>query len=222
MEKRTMIADLREAIGRIVKIQGWLQTLRDQKKMQFLVIRDSSGLVQVVLDKQADPTLSAEISRLSTESTLTITGTVVENPVVKLGGLEISLETLMVEAAAEAQLPLDPFAETLPAIDFRMDWRYLDLRRKSNLLLHKVQTLVEMAMREYWIKHDFIEIHTPKLMGSPSESGAELFELAYFETKATWLSLRSSINKWRWRPGLSGFLRLGRFFGQIHLLHRDT
>jgi nondiscriminating aspartyl-tRNA synthetase len=184
MEKRIMIADLRKEIGKVVKIRGWLQTLRDQKKMQFLVIRDRSGSVQVVLEKQAQPALSAKISSLAVESTITISGIVVENPVVKLGGLEISLETLQVDAEAEAKLPLDPFAETLPAVDIRMDWRFLDLRRKSNLLIHQVQTRVEMAMREYWLKHQFIEIHTPKLMGSPSESGAELFELPYFETKA--------------------------------------
>jgi len=65
-----------------------------------------------------------------------------------------------------------------------MDWRYLDLRREKNLLLFRVQTLLEHAMREYWMKEGFIEIHSPKIMGSPSESGAELFEVEYFERKA--------------------------------------
>jgi aspartyl-tRNA synthetase len=72
----------------------------------------------------------------------------------------------------------------MPAIDYRMDWRYLDLRREKNLLLFRVQTLLEHAMREYWVKEDFIEIHSPKIMGTPSESGAELFEVDYFERKA--------------------------------------
>jgi nondiscriminating aspartyl-tRNA synthetase len=152
--------------------------------MQFLVIRDRTGLVQVVVEKQAQPDLSAVISGLAVESTLTISGKVIENPVVKLGGLEIVLETLQVESAAEPQLPLDPCADALPSIDIRMDWRFLDLRRQSNLLMSQVQTQAEMAMREYWLKHAFMEIHTPKLMGSPSESGAELFELPYFDTKA--------------------------------------
>ena len=60
----------------------------------------------------------------------------------------------------------------------------MDLRRPENLLIFQVQTTLEMAMREYWIQNNFMEIHTPKLMGSPSESGAELFELPYFERKA--------------------------------------
>ncbi len=182
--ERTLIGDLRSAVGQPVKIQGWLQTLRDQKKMQFLILRDPSGAVQVVLEKAGNEALAERISGLAAEAALTITGTVVDAPVVKLGGLEVRLETLAVEGQAEPQLPLDPFAPTLPAIDIRMDWRYLDLRRPDNLLMFKVATLAEMAMREYWVQNRFIEIHTPKLMGTPSESGAELFELPYFETKA--------------------------------------
>jgi len=182
--ERTLIGDLRSAVGQPVKIQGWLQTLRDQKKMQFLILRDTSGAAQVVLEKAGNEALAGRISGLAAETALTITGTVVDAPVVKLGGLEVRLETLAVEGEAAPQLPLDPFAPTLPAIDIRMDWRYLDLRRPDNLLMFKVATLAEMAMREYWVQNRFIEIHTPKLMGSPSESGAELFELPYFETKA--------------------------------------
>jgi nondiscriminating aspartyl-tRNA synthetase len=182
--ERTRIGDLRSAIGQTVKIQGWLQTLRDQKKMQFLILRDPTGAVQVVNEKSVNPQPAEDISSLSAETALTVTGRVVDNPMVKLGGLEIQLETLRVEGESAPQLPLDPFAEAQAAIDHRMDWRYLDLRRPENLLIFKVATTVEMAMREFWVQNDFIEIHTPKLMGSPSESGAELFELPYFDTKA--------------------------------------
>ncbi len=167
-----------------VKVQGFLQTLRDQKKMQFLILRDLTGLVQIAFWKANDPQLAEKISTLGAESVITVTGEVVDNPIVKLGGLEIQLEALSVDGPAETPLPLDPYAETLPSIDFRMDWRFLDMRRPQVTLLFKVQTAVEMAFREYWRDHDFIEIHSPKLMGSPSESGAELFEVQYFETKA--------------------------------------
>ncbi len=184
MTGRSMIAELRARVGEPVRIQGWMQALRDQKKMQFLVVRDTSGAVQVVLEKSTQPQLAELISRLPVETALALTGRVIDNPAVRLGGLEVALESLQVEGAAEAKLPLDPFAETQPAVDIRMDWRYLDLRRPRNLLMAKVQTQVEMAMREYWVRHAFIEIHSPKLMGSPSESGAELFEVPYFDTRA--------------------------------------
>jgi len=67
-------------------------------------------------------------------------------------------------------MPFDPFAETLPMIDFRMDWRYIDLRRAENLLLFKVQTTAEMAMREYWVKNNFIEIHSPRSWLHPAKA----------------------------------------------------
>ncbi len=182
--ERTAIGDLRQKIGETVKIQGWLQTLRDQKKMQFLILRDRTGLVQVAHWKANNLELAELISKLGSETALTITGKVVDNPVVKLNGLEMQLDSLQVEGQSGEQLPFDPFGETLPMVEFRMDWRYLDLRRPENLLIFKIQTTTEAAMREYWLKHDFMEIHTPKIMGTPSESGAELFEVQYFERKA--------------------------------------
>ena len=148
--ERTPIGSLRQQIGETVKIQGWLETLRDQKKMQFLILRDRTGLVQVALWRANNPELADQISKLNVESALTITGKVVDNPIVKLGGLEIQLDTLTVENLAETPLPFDPFdKENLPAIDFRMDWRYLDLRRGENLLLFKVRTALEEAMRAF-------------------------------------------------------------------------
>ncbi|NMC80049.1 MAG: aspartate--tRNA(Asn) ligase [Chloroflexi bacterium] len=181
---RTPIGSLRQAIGQRVKIQGWLQTLRDQKKMQFLIIRDRTGAVQVVFEKKADPELAEKISALGTESTVSLTGQVVDNPVVKLGGLEMQLDALEVDNAAESPLPFEPFGDTLPSPDFRMDWRSIDLRRPESQLITRVQTTAEMAMREYWLEHGFVEIHSPKIVSSPSEGGAELFELTYFDRKA--------------------------------------
>jgi aspartyl-tRNA synthetase, archaeal type len=182
--ERTYIKDLRNAVGQTVQINGWLQTLRDQKKLQFLIMRDPTGLVQVVHWKPNNEELAEQISKLGQESALIITGKVIDNPVVKLGGIEVQLESLVVENNAEIPLPFDPFAETLPLLDFRLDWRYLDLRRPVNNLLFRVETTVEHAMREYWIKNDFMEIHTPKTVSAPSESGAELFSLDYFDRKA--------------------------------------
>jgi aspartyl-tRNA synthetase len=182
--ERTLIKDLPQHIDETVTVQGWLHTLRDQKNMQFLIVRDPSGLVQVAHWKKGNPELAEKISTLGTESALTLTGKAVKNDVVKLGGLEIQLEDLQVEGAAEIPLPFEPFGEYLPDQDFRLDWRYLDLRRDVNRLIFEVQTTAEQAMRDYWIERDFIEMHSPKIVGAPSESGAELFTLPYFETTA--------------------------------------
>ncbi len=182
--ERVSIKDLPNYIDQQVKIQGWLQTLRDQKSMQFLIIRDQTGLTQVAHWKKGNLELAETISGLGTESALTLIGKVVANEVVKLGGIEIQLESLQVENNALLPLPFEPFSDTLPDQDFRMDWRYLDLRRDTNRLIFQVQTTLEQAMRQYWLDHNFIEMHSPKIMGTPSESGAELFSLGYFETTA--------------------------------------
>lgn len=182
--ERTLINDLRSQVGQLVTIKGWLQKLRDQKKMQFLVVRDHTGTAQAVFEKTANEELAAKISGLTAESALKITGLLIDNPIVKMGGLELQLQSVEVENMAESPLPLDPFAETMPDMDYRLDWRYLDMRRPEVALIFRVQTTAEMAMREYWIKDGFREMHSPKLMGSPSESGAELFEVQYFDRKA--------------------------------------
>jgi len=182
--ERTLIKDLHKHIDEKVTIKGWLHTLRDQKNMQFVIIRDRTGLVQVAHYKKGNLELAEIISSLGTESALKLEGKVVKNDIVKLGGIEIQLEDLVVEGAADIPLPFEPFGEYLPDQDFRLDWRYMDLRRDINQLIFEVQTTAEQAMREYWLNNDFVEIHSPKIMGTPSESGAELFTIPYFETTA--------------------------------------
>jgi aspartyl-tRNA synthetase len=182
--ERTLVKDLRSKVGEVVMIKGWLQKLRDQKKMQFLVVRDHTGAVQVVFEKAVSEELAARISGITAESAIRVSGLLIDNPIVKLGGLELQLQSVEVENLAEAPLPLDPFAETLPEMDYRLDWRYLDMRRPEVALIFRVQTTAEMAMREYWIKEGFREMHSPKIMGTPSESGAELFEVQYFDRTA--------------------------------------
>jgi nondiscriminating aspartyl-tRNA synthetase len=178
---RTLVAELPDKIGERVRIRGWMHAIRDQKRMQFLIVRDETGLVQVVLPKQEPPIeLNEAVSALTVESAVTITGTVVADERVKLGGLEVKLEALQVDSLADPEVPIAPDS----ALDKRIDWRYLDLRRLDRRLIFEVDTTVEQAMREYWRKERFIELHSPKLMGSASESGAELFKVGYFDEVA--------------------------------------
>ena len=179
--ERTLVADLQAKVGESVRLRGWVAAVRDQKRMQFVILRDETGLAQVVLEKADPPSeLNRQVSELSAESAVTLTGTVAADERVKLGGLELRLQTLEVDSAAEPELPVT--AES--ALDKRIDWRYLDLRRPDRRLIFEVQTTVEHAMREHWRSQGFIELHTPKFMGSASESGAELFKVEYFERTA--------------------------------------
>jgi nondiscriminating aspartyl-tRNA synthetase len=178
---RTLVNQLPHTIDQRVTVRGWVQAIRDQKKVQFVVLRDETGLAQVVLPKEDPPSaLNEAVSALTAESAVTIAGTVVADERVKLGGLELRLEELSVDSPAEPELPVAPDS----ALDKRIDWRYLDLRRPDRRLIFEVQSTAEHAMRDFWRKDGFIELHTPKFMGSASESGAELFKVEYFETVA--------------------------------------
>jgi aspartyl-tRNA synthetase len=178
---RTLIGQLHEKVGQQATIRGWVNAVRDQKRMQFVLVRDETGLAQAVLEKPDPPSeLNEQLSALTVESAITATGTIVADERVKLGGLELRLEELQVDSLAEPELPIAADS----ALDKRIDWRYLDLRQPERRLIFEVQTTVERAMREVWYEQRFIELHSPKLMGSASESGAELFKVEYFERNA--------------------------------------
>ena len=180
MTQRTLIKNLAASSDGPVTVSGWVDTVRDQKKVQFVVLRDESGALQLVhpRSEDADP-IADTISALGHGTFLTVTGRLKHDERVKLGGIEVVIDSLdVVTEALES-----PIAEDT-GVDKRMDWRFLDLRVPKNNLVFRVQTTLEHAWRTYWVEHDFIEIHTPKLMASASESKAELFEVEYFDTKA--------------------------------------
>ncbi|WP_234543813.1 aspartate--tRNA(Asn) ligase [Streptomyces shenzhenensis] len=179
---RVLVSDLREHIGQTVSVSGWVNTLRLQSKMQFVVVRDHTGMVQVTHKRSGEgDEVEAALEQLTSESAVRITGRVVENPIVKLGGLEVVPESVEILNRAETPLPIDEHT----GLEHRLDWRFLDVRRRPQArLLFAVQTTLEQGMREYAYAQGCTEMHTPKLMGTASESGAEVFELGYFDRSA--------------------------------------
>ena len=99
---RTLIAELSERVGQQATIRGWVQAIRDQKSVQFVIVRDETGLAQVVLPKGEPPSeLNEAVSALTAESAVTITGAVAADERVKLAGLELKLEQLEVDSLAD-------------------------------------------------------------------------------------------------------------------------
>jgi len=179
--RRTLIKDLHACVGQDVTVKGWVKTIRDQKRVQFLILRDHTGLAQATVERSpAKAAINETIAALTRESAVTVTGSVTANPIVKTGGIEILIREMTVDGPADRMLPLDVSGAKEPNPDVRLNWRFLDLRTPENLLIFQVQTAAEHAMREYWLREGFIEIHSPKLMGTASESGAELFTVDYF------------------------------------------
>lgn len=177
---RTAISKVRDLDGQRVRLTGWVETVRDQKAVQFIVLRDATGQVQLVNLRKSNEAAADTISSLTSESVVDIRGVVEVNDRVKMGGVEVRIEEIAVLSQAEPLLPVTEDS----ALDKRLEWRFVDLRRPRNRFIFEVQTAMEASFRRTWEAEDFIEIHSPKLMGSASESGAELFKLDYFDTTA--------------------------------------
>ena len=196
MSERVLVKQLQGLVDGPVSVSGWVETVRDQKKVQFVILRDETGAVQLVNPRHASRSedgteqdaaalaLTETISALTTGTFLTVKGELKHDERVKLGGVEIKIGSLEIAAAA---LPETPIAAD-SGQDKRMDWRFLDLRQRRSNLIFRVQTTLEHAMRTYWIERDYIEVHSPKLMASASESNAELFSLEYFGDQTAYLA----------------------------------
>lgn len=180
--ERTHVNQLKEKVGQKITIAGWVQTIRDQGSIAFLIFRDVTGLSQIVITNEE---LLGLAKSLTLESVIEITGTVQEAANTALG-VELLAEDLIVLSKAEPQLPIPVVSKNEEETDqqIRLDWRFLDLRKPEKQLIYKVWTLLEQSFIEYCTQKEYIEIHSPKMMSTPSESGAELFEVKYFDRKA--------------------------------------
>ena len=185
---RTPIAALSAAPSSEVVIAGFVEAVRVLKRMVFVMVRDRTGHVQVTIERMSTGSSPGVLERtaiaLTVGSAVRIAGALVPNPAVKAGGVELIASTIDVAGPAEPGLPIDDHS----ASDLQLDWRFLALRRPKNLLVFEVQTTIERAMRAYWATHRFVELHSPKLMHSASESGADTFATPYFELGTAYLA----------------------------------
>lgn len=190
--ERCYISQAKDNLGNNVFLQGFIDNLRDGKNMCFIILRDITGKIQITIDKTEHPELADVVAPLTTDSVISVSGQVKENSFVKLNGVEVIPESIRVESIAEA-LPIE--RKTIPAtknkaevprstIDQRLDYRWIDLRTEENQLIFQVQTRVVQVMRQVLLDLHFIEIHTPKLIGAASESGADVFQVKYFDRNA--------------------------------------
>ena len=175
--ERTRVADI--VPGTKVKISGFVENFRNKRTMAFIVVRDITGKIQVTVVKEEHPGMLADIDRITLDSVITVEGTAVANDYVKLGGIEIIPETLKIESVADA-LPIKEDS----AIDSRLDYRWIDLRTEKNTLIFRLQTEMTAALRDWLLERNFLEFHSPKIIGAASESGSEVFRLDYFDGNA--------------------------------------
>lgn len=180
------IENLNNYFEKEVTISGFVDNIRNLQWVQFVILRDATGKVQITIEKSEEKNkqMVEIIDSLPLESTVKITGKVVESPKVKLNGMEIIPTKIEVTSTSQEELPFNFKDLANVNLDTRLDYRFIDLRNEKNNFIFKVQSVLIQYMREYLYNNDFTEIHTPKFIATASESGAEVFEVKYFDRKA--------------------------------------
>ena len=166
---RTLVAELAAGRGERVRLCGWAHELRPGASGLSVILRDHTGLVELVLE--------APVPDLVAESAIEVVGT----PEPGDGaGVRVAVERLEVAGPAATPLPITPSSPR----EQRLDWRYLDLRSRRNRLIFEVQTTAERALRAFCDEWRFLELHSPKLRPIPNKSGDQLFPVEYFDRRA--------------------------------------
>ena len=167
-------------VGEEVKLQGWIDTIRDHGKITFIDLRDRTGMIQCV---------GQDLTKVSPESVIEITGKVSNrpenliNPDIKTGKVEVQIEKLEIVSQAQ-ELPFDLGKEELDLeLPTLLDWRSLTLRHPKIKAIFKVQEVVVDSFRRALQAKDFVEFQAPTIIASAPEGGAEVFEVDYFGHK---------------------------------------
>lgn len=184
--KNVSINELKNHFGEDVVISGFVDNIRNLQWVQFVILRDNTGKVQVTIEKseEANKEMVELIDNLTLESTVKITGKLMESPKVKLNGMEIVPTKIEVTSRSDEELPFNFKDLASVNLDTRLDERFIDLRNDKNIFMFQVQSTIVRYMREYLYNNNFTEIHTPKFIGAASESGSDVFEVKYFDRVA--------------------------------------
>ncbi len=178
--------ELKNYVDKEIVFEGFVDAIRDIKWVQFVILKDNTGKVQMTIEKSLvdNKEMVELISTLPLESTIKVNCKVVLNPNVKLNGMELIPTKIEVTSRSENELPFNYKDLDNVNLDTRLDYRFIDLRNERNMKIFEIQSVIVKYMREYLYNHKFTEIHTPKLIGAASESGSEVFEVKYFDRKA--------------------------------------
>src|SRR6059036_3821940 len=164
-----------------VRVRGWLQNKRTGGGIIFLLLRDGSGVVQCTLRKgKVDEKTFEEFQSTRIESSVELRGEVKADPRAP-GGREIQVDEGRVVHPALEEFPI---AKQFHGPEFLLDQRHLFVRSDKMRSILRVRAVVLSAVRDWFDKHDFTEVHVPSLTSAAVEGGATLFEVKYFDQKA--------------------------------------
>jgi aspartyl-tRNA synthetase len=172
--------------GKKVKLRGWIHEIRDLANVKFIILRDSTGIVQCTIKKDAKP--FKKFYELSLESVIEVEAVLREAKVksteVTFNNFEMEISELKLLSKAEP-LPIQIVEREIhTGVSKRLDHRSLDIRKSNIKAIFKIQSTIINAFREYFYKEGFIEIQPPGIIGTSTEGGTNLFKAEYFEKEA--------------------------------------
>jgi len=182
-KNRTLIDDVFKGKSKTVELAGWVHDIRALGKIKFILLKDVTGIIQVTAVKsKVSEDVFNEIGKLSRESVVYVKGKIVDSKQAPGGKEIIPDEIKLLAKALEPAIDVTDFSKTeLPK---RLDYRFLDLHRKTTQAIFKIESTLLQAFREFMIKEGAVEAVFPSIIGSSSEGGTEVYKLKYFEKDA--------------------------------------
>ncbi|WP_027631385.1 aspartate--tRNA(Asn) ligase [Clostridium hydrogeniformans] len=204
---RKVIKELNRHIGEKVLISGWVHRIRELKNIVFLILRDRTGLVQCVVDKN-----NPYIKELKIESVVSIEGIVKEGKN-KFNDFEVEVLEIEVLSKALEEPPIEINKEELEvSLDTMLNNRVLSLRHSSQNSIFHIKNIIVKSFREFLCEEGFMEIFTPRIVKEGAEGGTEVFKVNYFGEEAY---LAQSPQFYKQMMVIGGFERvfeIGTFF----------
>jgi nondiscriminating aspartyl-tRNA synthetase len=194
-------------VGQQVTVGGWIEDIRDIGKLAFVTIRDLTGVCQVIVT--GDNLQSA--LQAPRQSAVTVTGIVQESKARDFP-VELKVSEFTVLTEAVHPLPIDPTGRVESAIDKRLDARALDLRNPRIAAIFRLRSVGLKIIRDALSSQGFIEVNTPKIIGSASEGGANLFGFEYFDNRKAYLAQSPQLYKEQLTLGLDRVFEIGPYF----------
>jgi len=189
-----------------VILAGWVEDLRKMGKMTFLTLRDVTGITQIILTDE----LTKTVEGITRQSVVRVTGKV-QDTRARDFECEIKANEISILAKAVHPLPIDPIGRLESHIDNRLNTRALDMRNQKTASIFKIRHHVLASLRKTLSEKKFIEITTPKIIGSASEGGANLFSLDYFGKQA-YLAQSPQLYKEQMTIGLERVFEIASFY----------
>ena len=200
-----------EIDGQEVTLFGWVQDIRDLGGIRFIILQDREGTIQLTIPKKRiAPEVLAKSDLLQKRFSVGVKGNVKKTNMTPRG-IEVIPNAIKILNVATEQLPIDITGKTPALIESRLDARPLDLCQERSLATFKVQHTVLEAIRDFLFEKKFLEVHTPRIIASATEGGAELFSVDYFGQKA-FLAQSPQLYKEELTLSLEKVFEVGPFF----------